>query len=188
MDDVVVARHGESETAARRLVGGDAPLTERGRAQAEALGAALAGVPLDVCVTSGARRAVETADVALRDRDVPRETLETLRDIDFGDFEGRPLDEYRTWIAAHPPDEAPPGGESRVATLRRFCRAYRALLARPERHVVVVAHGLTVSALTDDVPRPLVAGVEYGSFVRLTRDELGAAVTRLERWCEAPAW
>lgn len=188
MDDIVLARHGESETAARRLVGGDAPLSERGRAQAAAFGAEVARLPFDVCITSGARRALETAELALAGRDVPREVLPALGDIDFGGLDGRPLEEYRDWIARHAPTDAPDGGESRVTTLRRFCGAYRALVGRREPHVLVVAHGLTLAALTDGTPRPVVAGVPYGSWIRLTRAELDAAVARLERWCEAPSW
>jgi probable phosphoglycerate mutase len=188
MDDLVLVRHGESETAATGVVGGDAPLTALGRAQARDLAAALAERPLDACFTSPALRARETAALALEGRDVPRALLTELSDIDFGTFSGRPLAEYRAWVAAHDPAETPPGGESRVATLRRFCRAYRTLLARAEPHLVVVAHGLTLSALTDDPPQPSVAGVGYGSSLALTRAELTAAVARLERWCEAPAW
>jgi probable phosphoglycerate mutase len=188
MDDVVLARHGESETAARRIVGGDAPLTAVGQAQALDLGRRLAACPFDVCVTSSALRARETAALALAARAVPCEIDADLGDIEFGVFAGGSLTDYRAWIASHPPDEAPPGGESRVATLRRFVRAYRALLARPERHLLVVAHGLTLSALTEERPQPTVAGVAYGSSIRLTRAELTAEVARLERWCEAPAW
>lgn len=188
MDDVVVARHGESETAARGVVGGDAPLTARGRAEAEALAAELAARPFDVCFTSRARRAVETAEVVLQGRDVRCEILPDLGDIGFGSYEGRALEEYREWVTAHAPEEPPPGGESRVATLRRFCRAYRALLARTEQHLLVVAHGLTLTALRDERPRPVVAGAAYASWLALSRDELAAAVARVEQWCEAPSW
>lgn len=188
MDDVALVRHGESETAAAGLVGGDAGLTDAGREQARAAGRALAGRPFDLCFTSPARRARETADLALEGRGVPQAVLQELADIGFGAFEGAPLQEYRDWIAAHDPAEAPPGGESRVDTLRRFCRAYRALLGRPEPHLLVVAHGLTLGALAEDPPRPSVAGVPYGSTLELTRLELATAVARLERWCEAPAW
>jgi broad specificity phosphatase PhoE len=188
MDDVVLARHGESETAAAGVVGGDAPLTAVGQEQARTLGRELAAFPFDLCVTSGALRARETAAIALARRNVPREIDDDLGDIDFGVFGGASLAAYREWVAAHAPDEAPPGGESRVDTLRRFCRAYRSLLARPESHVLVIAHGLTLSALTDERPQPIVAGAPYGSRIRLTRDELAAAVTRVERWCEAPTW
>jgi 2,3-bisphosphoglycerate-dependent phosphoglycerate mutase len=188
MDDVVLARHGESETAARGVVGGDAPLTERGRDEAAALGVELGAVPFDVCLTSAALRARETADIALEGRAVPREVVSELADIDFGDLEGRPLGEYREWIGAHAPADAPPGGESRVATLRRLTAAYRGLLARPEPHVLVVAHGIALSALVDERPRPVVAGVPYGTWIQLTRSELVDALARLEAWCEAPAW
>jgi probable phosphoglycerate mutase len=188
MDDVVFMRHGESEAAAAGVVGGDAGLTEAGRAQARETGRALDARPFDVCLTSPARRARETAALVLEDREMPQAVLPDLADIEFGTFAGRSLREYREWIAAHDPAEAPPGGESRVGTLRRFCRAYRTLLERTEAHPLVVAHGLTLSALTDDPPTPSVAGVPYGSMLALTRDELATAVVRLERWCEAPAW
>jgi broad specificity phosphatase PhoE len=188
MDDVVVARHGESESASQRLVGGDSPLTERGRVEAAALGRELAPFAFDVCITSGARRARETAATALAGRDVPTQIDERFGDIAFGVFDGKPLEKYREWIGSHAPNEAPPGGESRVATLRRFCTGYRALLERPEPQVLVVAHGLALSALTDVRPRPIVTGVPYGSWIRLTRGDLADAVARIERWCEAPSW
>src|SRR4051812_11527176 len=135
MDDVVFARHGESETAARGVVGGDAPLTERGRLEAAALGVELAAQPFDLCVTSSALRARETAAIVLEGRELLCEIDERLGDIDFGAFAGEKLDDYRSWIESHDPDEAPPGGESRVATLRRFCTAYRSLLDRREAHI-----------------------------------------------------
>ena len=188
MDDVVLVRHGESETAAAGIVGGDAALTEAGRDQASEARRELAERPFDVCLTSPARRARETAALVLEGRDVPESVLPELADIEFGSFAGKPLPEYRAWIAAHDPTEAPPGSESRVETLRRFCRAYRALLDRPEPHLLVVAHGLTLSALIDDPPKPSVAGVPYGSTLALGRDELTASAARLERWCEAPSW
>jgi probable phosphoglycerate mutase len=188
MDDVVFVRHGESETAAAGVVGGDAPLTDAGRAQARESGRVLAGRPFDVCFTSPALRARETAALVLEGRDVAQTVLPELADIEFGAFAGRPLETYRAWIEAHDPVEAPPGGESRVDTLRRFCDAYRTLLDRPEAHVLAVAHGLTLSALTDDPPQPSVAGVPYGSSLGLTGEELAAGVARLERWCEAPRW
>lgn len=188
MDDVVFVRHGESETAAAGIVGGDAALTEAGRAQARATGRALAERPVDACFTSPARRAQETAELVLAGRDVPRTVLPELADIGFGSFEGGSLEQYRAWIAAHSPAAAPSGGESRADTLRRFCRAYRALLGRTESHLLVVAHGLTLGALADERPRPSVAGVPYGSSLALSHDELRNAVARLERWCEAPSW
>jgi broad specificity phosphatase PhoE len=188
VDEVVLARHGETATSSARIVGGDAPLTDRGRDQARALGARLSSFPVDVCLTSGARRARETAELALAGRATSFEVLDSLGDIGFGSFEGRPLAEYRTWITSRAPTAAPVGGESRVDTLRRVARAFRSVLARPERHVLVVGHGLALVAASDERPGPVVSGVAYGSSVQLRRDELERAITRLDAWCEDPRW
>jgi probable phosphoglycerate mutase len=188
MDEVVLARHGESESSAAGIVGGDSPLTATGREQARRLGDQLAGFPAKVALCSAARRARETAEIALEGRGIPVETLHDLGDVRFGDFDGRPLTEYRDWISAHAPTKAVPGGESRAETLARFASAFRDVLARPERHVMVVAHGLTIRALLDERPRPVVAGAPYGDAARLSRAQLRAAVERLERWCKSPSW
>ncbi|MHB8469114.1 MAG: histidine phosphatase family protein [Gaiellaceae bacterium] len=188
MDEVLLARHGESEASAARIVGGDSPLTPLGREQARALGERLASFPVDICLTSGAVRARETAAIALAGRDVKVEIVRELGDVRFGEFDGRPLEEYRDWVAAHPPTEGVPQGESRADTLRRFARAFRTVLVRTEQHALVVAHGLTIRALLDDRPRPVVAGAPYGFSVLLTRAELETAVEHVERWCESPSW
>ena len=188
MHEIALARHGESVSAAQGLVGGDTPLTLRGRDEARALGRRLHPFAIDACVTSGARRAQQTAVIALQGRDISAAIDDDLGDIRFGCFEGKPLTEYRRWIASHRPDAAPPGGESRIETLRRFARAFRALLARREGLVLVVAHGLTLRSVLDPKPRPIVAGTAYGSCVVLTAAELERAVNRLERWCDAPSW
>ena len=188
MDEIAMARHGESEASASGLAGGDTPLTQGGRDEACALGQRLRPLAIDVCVTSTARRARETAAVALAGRDIAMTVDADLGEIQFGSFEGRPLAEYRAWIGTHRPDEAPPNGESRVATLRRFARAFRRLIERRERFVLVVAHGLTVRSLLDPKPMPVVAGTAYGSCVVFAAREFERAVGRLERWCESPRW
>jgi broad specificity phosphatase PhoE len=188
MDEIALARHGESETAARGVVGGDTTLSRRGLDEARALGERLRHRAIDLCVTSNARRTVETAALALAGRDVPTLVDNDLGDIRFGSFEGKRLDEYRAWVERNPPDEAPPGGESRVETLRRFARAFRRLLERREPTVLVVAHGLTLRSVLDPKPRPVVADAPYGSCVFMCSGELERAVARLERWCDAPTW
>jgi probable phosphoglycerate mutase len=144
-------------------------------------------------VTSEFQRARETADLALAGRDVPRLVLAELNDVRFGRFEGGTLATYREWAAANEPTvEAPGGGESRSATVARYVRAYLTILARPERTILVVAHGLPIryvlNALEETDPAPLVEQVAYGEPYRLPRRELELAVERLERWSSAPAW
>ena len=197
MDEVILARHGESELSVVGTVNGDpavaCALTPTGREQARRLGDLLADTELDVCVTSEFERVRETADLALAGRDLPRLVLAELNDIRFGRFEGGSLAGYRVWAAANDPTvEAPGGGESRAATIARYARAYRAILARPERTILVIAHGLPIryvlNALDHGPPEPLVDQVPYAERFRLSRGELEAAVTLLENWGCRPVW
>src|SRR2546421_1902874 len=149
VEHAILARHGESAFSVRGAMNGDprvaCPLTDRGREEAVRLGRMLAGDELDLCVTSEFERVRETADLALEGREVPRLVLPDLNDIRVGDYEGKQLEEYRAWAKSQTPDTEPPGGgESRAATVRRYVSAYRTILARPERTILVVAHGLPI--------------------------------------------
>ena len=196
MDRVVLARHGESERSVEGLTNGDpqipCALTAAGREEARRLGAELAGDPIALCVTSEFERVLQTADLALAGRDVPRLVLADLNDIRFGEFEGRPLTEYRAWAHAHGPEEVVPGGDSRAQTVARYVRAYRTILARPEEMVLVVAHGLPVRYVLDALegrnPAAAVAQVPYAEPFRLSARELAQAVDRLDAWARSPAW
>lgn len=196
MDRVVLARHGESERSVAGITNGDPAahvvLTATGREEARRLGLQLADEPIDLCVTSEFARVQETAELALEGRDVPRLVLADLNDIRFGEFEGRPLVEYRAWAHSHGPKDVCPGGESRAQTVARYVRAYRTILARPETSVLVVAHGLPVRYVLEAIegrnPAAAVAQVPYAEPFRLTADELREAVDRLEAWSASPVW
>jgi broad specificity phosphatase PhoE len=197
MEQVILARHGESELSLAGTVNGDpgvaCPLTPAGEEQARQLGERLRKIELDLCVTSEFERVRQTADIALADRDVPRLVLPELNDVRFGQFEGGTLADYRVWAGKNAPTvEAPGGGESRAATVSRYTRAYRTILGRPERTILVVTHGLPIryvlNALADEDPAPLIEQVEYAEPYTLSRDELERAVVRLERWAVTPAW
>lgn len=197
MDLAILARHGESAFSVRGAMNGDpsvaGPLTPLGREQARSLGEALAGVELDLCVTSEFERVRETADLALAGRDVPRLVVPELNDVRVGEYEGKLLTEYREWASSQTPEiEAPGGGESRAATVRRYLRAYRTIAERPEETILVVAHGLPIryvlNAVREEDPAPVVEQVEYATPYRVTRDELEGALARLEAWAERPVW
>ena len=188
---VTVARHGESDLSARGIVNGDPAvpcgLSPSGQDQARALGGRLAGRPVTLAVTSTFRRTVETAEIALAGRGVRHLALSQLDDLRFGNFEGRPITEYRAWSARHGADVRPPGGgESRLDVVGRYCRALRHVLALPDaEHVLVVGHGLPLAYLVraasggDPADRlePLDPGVPH----RLTNGGLRRALDVLER-------
>ena len=197
MDEVILARHGESELSVVGTVNGDpavaCALTPNGEEQARRLGERLADVELDLCVTSEFERARQTADVALAGRDVQRLVLPELNDVRFGRFEGGTLADYRKWAGANEPTvEAPGGGESRAATVQRYAAGYQKILARPEQTILVVAHGLPIryvlNALERLAPVPLVEQVAYAEPYRLSASELETGVRLLERWVNRPTW
>lgn len=198
MDELILVRHGESEYGAKRILNGDPSvpvgLSALGREQARRLRDVLADVPLDLCVTSAFPRVRETAALALEGRNVPVEVVPELDESGFGDYDGGPADAYRAWARTAGPAEVVPGsrGESRAQMAARWARAYRALLARPERTILVVAHGLTVryllNAVAGEKPTPVLDDVPTAEPFRVPRIDAARGVDWLERWCEAPSW
>lgn len=174
-------------------VGVPVGLTEHGRDEARGLGVAAAEIPLELCVTSSFQRAIETADVALQGRDVPRLVLPELNDPLYGRFEGAHIDEFRAWSSTHPSSAVPgPGGESRVAIVDRYVRAFRLLLARPEDELLVVCHSLPVAyalgAREGWPPGARVPVAAHAVPYPFTREELDAAASLLEAWAASPTW
>jgi broad specificity phosphatase PhoE len=192
-----LVRHGESVYSVDRRMNGDLAvdvvLTSRGREEARRLADQLSGTEIDLCVTSEFLRTLETADLALAGRDVPRLVLPELNDPRYGRFEGATLEEYRVWADSARSDARPsPDGESRLDIVARYARALRILLERSERAVVVVTHSLPIAYVlatrNGDLPRPRVPLVEHAAVHRVTAAELERAADTLEAWVAAPTW
>src|SRR5580693_5186939 len=110
---LILVRHGESTGNAAGLLLGriDAPLTERGLAQARTLGASLSGVTR--VISSPLERARDTA--AALDLGLPVEIDDRWVELDYGEFDGQPLgsvpaEVWTRWRSD--PDYRPPGGET----------------------------------------------------------------------------
>jgi broad specificity phosphatase PhoE len=183
--------------SARHDLNGDpsvaGPLTETGVAEARRLGELLRDERIDLCVTSGFPRVGQTADEALRGRDVPRLELPDLGDPRYGRYEGASSAVYREWAWTAPAgEEAPGGGESRAAIAARYARGLAAVLARPEETVLVVCHQLPIAyvqaADAGEAPSQRVPWVDYATPFRFDADRLAAAAERLAAWAEAPTW
>jgi probable phosphoglycerate mutase len=140
----VVARHAESTLNRERRVNGDPSipvgLTEQGRLESQELGVQVAGIPVDLCVHTRFLRTRETAELALAGRDVPLAVEPLLDDIDVGDLDGKPLEEYRAWKHGHARTVPFPGGESLDAAAARFADGYERLLGLDALVVLVVTH------------------------------------------------
>jgi broad specificity phosphatase PhoE len=147
---LLLARHGQSLFNVAGVVNGDPALdrglSEPGRAAARSLGLQLAGIPIDLCVTSRFPRAQETARLALGDeRDfVPTLVDEGLDDVKIGDLEGNTLAEYHAWKHAHVRADRFPGGESLDEAAARYAAAFERLAARREETILCVCHEIPV--------------------------------------------
>jgi broad specificity phosphatase PhoE len=197
VESAIFVRHGESEYSVDLRLNGDAAvdvgLTRRGKDEARRLGDELSGTHIDLCVTSAFRRTLETAELALAGRDVPRLVLPELNDPRYGRFEGATLEEYRGWADSARSDARPSAdGESRLDIVARYARALRLVLARSERVVLVVAHSLPIAYVLStrggEPPQPRVPLVAHAALHRFTARELERAADTLEAWVAAPTW
>lgn len=90
---IYVIRHGETDANAEGQFQGwtDYPLNENGRALAAITGQKLRGVRFDACFSSPLRRALETAEIVLRESGsgltVTRD--DRLKELNMGQWEGR---------------------------------------------------------------------------------------------------
>jgi broad specificity phosphatase PhoE len=161
----VLTRHGQSTLNVEGRVNGDpsveAPLTEEGRKAAERLGAQLAPLELDLCVHTRFPRTKETAEIALKGRDVPFVVEPLLDDIDVGELDGDTVDAYRAWKAEHTRSDRFPGGESLEEAARRYADGFAKLLERSEPRMLVVCHeiplryALNAAAASTDLDGPI---------------------------------
>lgn len=141
MTTVDFLRHGETEARGALLGRTDAPLAPSGRAAVvrQTQGRAWAAI-----VASPLARAQASAEIAAGGRRV--ETDADWREIDFGDWDGRPQREIAgearlAAFYADPDANPPPNGEAMGAVRQRVTAALERIARRGEAPVLVVAHG-----------------------------------------------
>lgn len=193
---LLLVRHAHAASNDRDVVNSVAPgegLSRTGVEQALALRSLLADEELDLGVSSTFARARETLSLALGDRPVPRLELPGLDEIDFGAYEGGPLEEYRQWAWTAPPaDDAPGGGESRVALALRVAGALETLLARPEDVILAVGHALPLRYALDAAagvePHARMTPVPHAVSHTLEPEDIARAIAALRVWAVEPAF
>jgi broad specificity phosphatase PhoE len=149
---LVLVRHGETiANREYRYIGvRDDPLSEHGQAQALQLAEALAALPVAAVYSSPLQRAYNTALPIAARHELEVQTLDDLRESNFGTWEGlshaevvarSPEDaqQLRTW--EQNASVAPPGGESFEAMQERVCAVVERLVqAHPDQTIVLVSH------------------------------------------------
>jgi alpha-ribazole phosphatase len=171
---IVLCRHGATQQnqAGAFLSRTDVPLSSLGREQAERLRDALREIPFEHCYCSPMYRCLETREIAVPG--VPFEACDALREVDFGDWEGKTVDwleRYEAHALAQrrrdPVNFRPPHGEN-FADVARRVQPFLASLDR-QRTTLILAHRGTlgvVERLLRGLPLEsrAVTGLEPGEF------------------------
>ena len=194
MRTLLLVRHGHARSNVDDVVSSRPPgagLSHLGVEEATGLSEALAGVEIDLAVATRLARTQETLAIGLGERHVPRLLVPGLDEIDFGAYEGGPLEAYRSWAWTHEADApCPGGGESRAQAAERFAGALDELLERPEEVVVAVSHALPIRYVLEGSEGTFPAA-QIGRIPHATPFELDAAAVRraaetLHAWAAAP--
>lgn len=151
--NLLLVRHGETAWNREGRYQGrtDTALSESGEAQARALGARLAGLPIQIAICSPLTRTRRTAQGVLGERGVTLETDEALIEISHGQWEGQLASDielshaemFGTWRSR--PDRDVPAGPGAETLGDVEARAWPVLVrtcARlgPDDTALIVAH------------------------------------------------
>ena len=182
---VLLVRHGLTAVTGSVLSGWTPgiALDDRGVAQAKALSARLAPVPLDAIVTSPLDRCAQTAAAiaAGRDQDTPH-TDERLGECRYGDWTNKPLKQLAKeplWrvVQQHPSAVRFPGpdGESMPDMQHRAVAAVRDWNTRlgPSAVYVICSHGDVIKAIVADA-----LGLHLDQCQRIQADPCSLTVIR----------
>jgi len=184
---VILLRHARSTANGSGVLAGRTPkvaLDEAGLAQAAALVARLAKVPLVGVVSSPLQRCRQTVAPLVADRGLPVMTDGGFAEVDYGEWTGRKLSglaKEPLWrvVQAHPSAAVFPGGEGLAGVQSRAVAAVRAHDAR-----IGAAHGAGAVWLVcshGDVIKALLAdalGVHLDAFQRIVVDPCSVSVVR----------
>jgi alpha-ribazole phosphatase len=171
-------RHPEPEVFAQgRCYGSlDVGLSPQGVRQADDVARALALEPFAAIYSSPSRRCAEAATKIAAGRTCPLEIMDELRELNFGELEGRTYEEiaalypeiYRQWMEC-PTDVRFPGGECFVDMVKRVSAAETSLrLKHAGESIALMTHAGAIriilgNALGMDLANIFRIGQEYGA-------------------------
>jgi len=155
---IYLIRHGQTDFNLKGIVQGsgvDAPLNEKGLAQAQAFFTTYQSVSFDKVYTSVLKRSIQSVQ-AFIDKGIPHEQFEGLNEISWGNREGQVItpeeDAYYHWVLEQwqqgRTDMPIDGGESPDQVAARQRPVVEHLLSKKEEKTVLVCmHGRAIRIL-----------------------------------------
>ncbi len=179
MKKLLLIRHAHTDMAGRFCGHSDPELSTTGRQQLSQIVTQLKQWPLSAIYTSDLKRAVQTAEAIASECNVPIQLRTGLREIYFGEWEGKSWEEIEksdsaaasTWLKEYP-NKPPPGGEA----FRDFEQRVRkelselAALTHHEKVAAAVTHAgfiRTALSLISGTPIGSIAATDYGAATEL---------------------
>ena len=158
--ELFLIRHATTDLAGKLCGHLDPPLNDEGKAQAANLARLLNKTEIRHLYSSDLRRAVETAMPVGEFFNIPVLTRSDLREISFGDWEGKRWSEVsaaseasRANTVSSPLDICAPGGESYACFRKRIAPAIEEILvAHRSESIAIVAHLGVLRTVLADIP------------------------------------
>jgi broad specificity phosphatase PhoE len=154
---IYLTRHGQTEwNVAGKMQGWEnGELTLEGINGALALGTRLNSVPIDIIYSSSSKRAYHTAKLIAGERNLPIVKNDLLREMSFGDWEGRTREEIEkeysqeyTTFWEHPHLYKRDSGELFEHVIERATEAFNKIIdAHPTGTVLIVSHSIFLRIL-----------------------------------------
>lgn len=171
-------RHGKTEYNKQHVFQGglaDSPLLPEGQQTAALAGAFLQSISFDKVFVSPQKRAQDTAKLLLKAHGSPTpiETIDDLREMEFGDWDGHPESDYYDYPefqnlvhAPHLYDPSAFGGETFKALITRTLSVFDALATTyPDDTILIVSHGLTLQTILKTLNGSSVAEIRSGKLL-----------------------
>ena len=168
MARLFLIRHGKTiYNEERRYQGGgcDSALTDLGVSQAEETAEKLKDISFDKCYSAPLGRVQATTDIILKHHKIENELDESLKELDFGDWEGMKFDKefapdpmYREfWESPETFSGKNSGGENCTDLMNRIYSGIEAICQRhcDDDNILIVSHGGAINAFLNvclDIP------------------------------------
>jgi len=174
MITLIFEAHGTTIDNENHLSSGwyDDELSELGKKQSEEMGERYKNDQLDAIFCSDLKRAVQSAEIAFKDRNIPIIPDERLRECNYGELNHHPETEVNPQKIHHIVTPFP-NGESYEDTLTRVKSFLEYLLSKYDgKRVMVIDHRAT----------------QYGLEYWINGISLHDSITNHEKWKWQPGW
>ena len=149
---VYLVRHGETHSNNKRIIQGQAntELNDIGIQQAKNLASILKDKKIKKIYSSDLKRAKKTAEIINEQLKVQLITTELLRELDMGNWEGKPISEiqkitdFEKWMVYPTQLDETRGGE-RLIDLRYRIEKFMNSVKNEEDDVLIVTHGIALT-------------------------------------------